>query len=592
MENLYYNKFIKINKEGMSEGMQGLERKKTEDILIEAGLLSSEKLKEMKEVEQITGERLEKILLSEDVINYKEILTTRAGKMGVDFVDLENICVDKNAISIIKSQIAVNYGVLPFDIKNNLLYLAMQNPDDIFLIDEIKVFAQMEIKPFLSDSRLLGKAVRYFYNDGNAKSGDSQDNRLDTGYAQKDEKAILCDLESNKSIIEEQISNGDELLANIILKATKLGCSDIHIDLVDYKPRIRYRLDGVLIEEGIRHDVGFEEIISKIKVFTGLNTCDSTIPQKGYIKFDLNKKEKVNLEILILPVSGGEKLLIKLKNSGSDLAIENIGMSEKEQKQVGEMLDKCSGMIIITGLSGSGKTTTSYTFIKRLISRQLNIVTLEKKLSEKLEGVSQLEIENNPYKTVSEYMGCIIDHDPDVVMTDIDIKYSIDADREVLRKLMDIALSGKLVIVTTNFPSAYEAISGLLNMGFENYMVASAVSGIIVQHLVRKRCTCLYKDSSSLPNKTLDASHNENREACNLCSDTGYKGRTGVFEVFTMNKECKNLIIKDRNIEALENSIRNEYSSFRNNCIRLINDNVTTVEEFVRIGVEKDMLNF
>ncbi|MCX8130140.1 MAG: ATPase, T2SS/T4P/T4SS family [Clostridia bacterium] len=574
--------------------MQGKEQKKTEDILLEAGLISPQKLKEIKDIALRTGEKIERILLSEGVINYKEILEITAKKMGVEYIDLENVIVSKDAVFMLSAKIAVKYNVFPFNIKNNLLFLAMQNPDDIFLIDEIKVFTQMEIKPFLADNRLLSRAIMYFYGDGNVESRieDSDEGKVKTERGNEKKEEFKSNTISILS--DDSTESVDELFRFIILKALKINCFDIHIDSLNKKLRIRYRVDGSLLEEDSRHNVGYEELIVKVKVMAGLFTCDRNAPQKGFINYAVNEKEKVNLEVLVLPVVGGEKILIKLQNCSCHHVLEDIGISEKEMELISGMLAKRTGMIVVSGLGGSGKTTTCYAMIKRIVAKELNIITIEKRNTIKIEGISQIQLYSKKDSAEQEFIESVLAHDPDVIVADLNIDGTSGRSLDILKQLMNTAISGKLVIVTMDFPSVFETISGLLNMGVERYLVSTSIEGIIAQHLVRKVCTSCQNSKQAIAYLDLQSEIGKNAayvEQCSICNNVGYKGKIGIFEVFHMDSEYRRLINKGDNPEIIEHRMQKESSSFKNNCIRLIKDKITTVEEVVRLGIGKDIFS-
>lgn len=553
-----------------------------EDILLEAGLINNEQLQDAHNIHQATGENIGKILLNDGMNNYKETLSALAKKMGVEFADLENIKVNKDAIQKITPQVAERYFVFPFDIQDNMLFLAMKNPDDIFIIDEIKVFAQTEIKPFLAESRLIAKALQYFY-----KIETENQTKADEVKAKNQNASNIQDNRNAKRTVEIKMSADsstidiENSIRSIILKAFKIDASDIHIDTFKKQLRVRYRVDGKLMEEREFSKLNPEAVIIRLKVMAGLFTCDRNIPQKGRISYEINRNEKVYIDTLTLPTVNGEKLLLKMENIYSILNINDLGLSDYEKNCIDIMFRRKSGMIIVSGLNGNGKTTTAYALVKKIASEDLNIITLEKKVLDRIEGVNQIQAGTRNEEGMLNLIKSVIEHDPDVLMVDV------EADYNIIKQLMNAALGGKLIILTSSFPNVFEVLTGLINMGFEPYTVAAAVEGIVAQHLVRKLCSsCKSGISNGNVQDSKDGSAVK-KEKCEICNNTGYKGKTGVFEVFNMNKEYRKLLSKANNLNIVEAKIENEKSTYEKNCIRLVNDEITSIEEIVRSGLGK-----
>ncbi len=550
---------------------------KMENILVEAGLVSQEQVQKAKDIHAHTGEKLEKLILNEGMENYKQTMVSLAQKMGLEFIELENVKVNKEAVAKLSPEVAKKYSVFPFDLKDNILSLAMNNPDDIFVIDEIKVFSQTEIKPFLGDKRLINEALKYFYK----LDEDAAPAQVDTKPAAGTQGAAVQG-GAKQSASDANFNDIDNFIRSMILKAIKLDATDIHIDTLNGGLRIRYRIDGKLSEDGTRTPIGAESIIVRLKVMAGLFTSDRNVPQKGRITHELNKKEKIYVEALTLPTINGEKILLKLENMRPSFKLDELGLSEFEKNSIDVMFRRKSGMIIITGLNGSGKSTTAYALLKKIMSNDLNIITLEKKILGKIEGINQIQITGKQEENIAPFVKSAIEHDPDVLLVDV------EPDGASLKQLMSMALGGKLVILTLSFPNSFEALSGLINMGLEPYMVAASVEGVIAQHLVRRLCTkCGNKHLKASGKADGGSEPRGGSDSCHTCNNTGYKGKIGVFEVFNMNKEYRKLLGKAGNMSLLESKMGTEKSTFEKNCVRLVNDEVTSIEEIIRSGLGK-----
>ncbi|MCX7842762.1 MAG: ATPase, T2SS/T4P/T4SS family [Clostridia bacterium] len=552
--------------------MQGIKDNRIEDLFYEAGLINE---LQMKKLQDLNGDidKIEALLIDDGLSNYKGMLESLAQRMGVDFVDLDNTKVNKAAVSKLTSDIAKSYFVFPFEYKDNYLYLAMKNPDDIFVIDEIKVFAQTEIKPFLADSRLIEKALKYFYKI-DFQAGYAQDSKPSLAAGEAKGSRPLARRYSRDGGEDTNASDTESFIRAVLLKALRLGASDIHADTADNMLRIRYRVDGMLISEEKAYLFNPESFLTRIKVMAGIFTCEKNIPQKGLIEYDINKKEKIRVGVHTLPTVDGEKLLLRLENINSSYTIDEIGLTDYEKNSIDTMLRRKAGMIIVSGLRASGRTTTAYALIKKILSNDVNIMTVEKKVLEKIQGVNQVYYQEKQDESALSLVKSVVEHDPDILMVDV------DTDCNLIKYLMSIALGGKLVIVTMSFPGTCDVVTGLINMGIEPYLAAAAIEGIISQYLVRKLCT-------RCKNKL--AAQQQEKNSCDVCSNTGYKGKTGVFEVFNINREYRKLIAKPDNLNIIESKIESEKSTFEKNCIRLVNDEITSIEEVVRVGLGKGL---
>jgi len=555
--------------------MSSAEGKSIEDIVLEAGLVSSDKLKELKELEERTGNKIEKILYNEGIISYKERLALSAKKMGVEFIDLETIGINKKAIHTLSGDVSRRYHIFPFDIRNNLLYLAMKEPDDIFQIDEIKVFAQMEIKPFLADGRLIEKAIEYFYID---EYHMEEQNKIQS----EDAPAIIAKASEMGSLqgfagkqfnfrSDDMDRNIDQVIRDIVIKSLQFNAQNIHLDKVNSGLRIRYRIDGILLEEENYMDVKFDDIITKIKIMAGMFTCDRNVPQKGRFCYDMTYKDKVFLEVLSLPTVNGEKLLLKANSSQKGYTVDELGFTEYENNLIKAMLDKKSGLLIVTGPGGSGRTTTAYALLNELDASELNIMTIERKPVFKADGINQIQYSGKNDEDLVNLLKAVSEHDADVIVVDM------ETGSQAVKMLMNTALSGKLIILVMSLPSVYDTLISLFSMNMEPYLVTSSINGIIAQHQIRKACpSCAGKrnDLRKEIRKTIGESW---IKRCEECGDTGFRGKIGVFEVFSMSREYRNILLNNDRIEKLEKALSKEKSTFRNNLDRLMgNENTGT----------------
>jgi len=634
--------------------------KNIEDILVDAGLLTTENLEKIKHIQSSTGQKIEKLLLADDSIgsnvNNKEKMQIAARKMGVDFVDLENIPVNRNAISKVNPEIAKKYFVFPFDISNNMLHLAMQNPDDIFLIDEIKIFTQMEIRPFLADGRMINKAIDYFYNDDtdvieeitefilpeetiqpiqeeikpvpafnpkesnklkkieeqkqaeqlkkleqfkqslqsnetarkvkDIKSG-ALANEVPVSESldiQKPSKEKKVDKSSYDTIYDnEDVKDIDDFIRNIVVKALYINATNVHIDELDDHLRVRYRVNGRLVKKDKRSGISYGELLAKLKHMSEIDDVKKNVPQKGRIRYDMNEEGIVYITVHILPTPTGEKVMLRFGSLRTQFTFENIGFTRLEMSRINTMLDKGSGLILITGTEESGKSSTISAIIKKLLENEVNIVSIENKLEELISKITQLEVSDNPFDNIYDFVKLAVDNDPDVLIIDTKIDYP------TFKLLLNTALGGKLVILTDVYSTVVEAIEGLLEKD-EGFVIAAAINGIIAQRVIRRICPeCKGKLSWD---KKKSAGAVKGSASCNKCNSTGYSGKIGVFEVFYMDSEYKGMITKDERMELVKAKLKTDKSTFEENCVRLIVEEVTSIDEVIRLGFGNKLYDF
>lgn len=546
-----------------------------ESILLEAGFLDFDKLEKIRSIQKVTGDKIEKILLSEEIINYRELLALLANKMGVDYIDLENISVEKDALKKVNSEVAKKYLVFPFDIKNNHLFLAMQNPDDIFMIDEIKVFTQMEIKPFLADSRLIAKAISYFYSEETKPISNSKKiEQRESNKNNKSETNNTKNIKSDNSIKTEPLSstNMEDILKILLKKSMKLNAHEIHIDTINKKTRIRYRANGSLVE-GKSLDVNdLINMTNNLKAMAGLDASLCDIPQKGCFFYQINDMDNLNIEVLSLPTVNGEKLLIKTHKVKAEIGIENIGLTDFEREEINELLNKKTGLIFITGQNTNLRTTTFYALLKKVTSSELNIIAIEETVTQNIEEINQIQTKGKDIKAITTLINTITEFSPDMIFVDL------ANSTEVMELLFEIALNGKKVIATTNFYDISDTLKGLNSLGINADIIAQTFEGVIAQTLVRRLCQ---ECNGKIPDSNGGIS---TEEGCEMCENTGYRGNQILFEVLNSKESFKELIKKELNIELIKEYIDNSKSSFKANSLRLVNEGLTSIEEISKIG--------
>lgn len=548
--------------------------RKIEDLLFESGLLNIDEIKRIKDRLSSTGERTYDVLISEGYGSNAQIMTLIAHEMGVEYADLEYSSINMNAISALSRDIAKRYCVFPFDVEHNLLFLAMQNPDDIFMIDEIKVFAQMEIKPFLAEKSKIIRAIEHYYNTQEEKQCDGND-ILQPG---SNTYADCLEIYEGGYASSKSASEIMPLIAKIIEKAQILKASSIYISNVGEELRTCYRVGGRLLVEKIFCPSGCSGIFEKIETVSDMSYRNGTIEKTGQLCLLSNAGSRLSIRVSSIPSMKENMLLLKIQENLHNYRIDNLGLTEYEKNTVMHMISKRSGMVIVTGPSGSGRSATCHAMLKAIADKNLNIFAIVKNSASCLEGINNIEVPDGCKNDISEIIPAVVGYEPDVLLVDSDINSSS------LKQLMDASLSGKLVIAVMGYVGVYNTIIGLVNMGIDTCVIATTLNGIISQRLIRKACAdCNAKD---LKTSSVDKNNKSSSSVpgCTSCV-YGYKGVTALFEVFSMNHEYRQLLIKGNSLDILETKLKNEKSTFRYNYIRLVNDDVISMDEIIKLGI-------
>lgn len=517
-----------------------------------------------------------------------------ADEEGYESVNLDSVKIDLQAIELIGKKFAKQNLVFPFAYQNDELYVAICNLNSIQELTEISEYMQCKINVFLSDQDTIERYIKQYYHNNNSA------NEYRTTTKVKDIHSLELELDEQNSIFNEYIvsdvdtlndaqknrendKNLDKIPKNVkqdiinietfaremIQKGMEIHASDIHIESMDEFAYIRYRKDGVLIPSQLSK-VNFDLLANRIKIMAEMFTEEVFMPQKGYISFYSGKYQKATLHVLTIPTKESEKIVIKLQSGNRNLPIDDIGLGKADNEILEGILEKKSGLFLVSGLSGSGRTTTLYALLKKLASPNFNILSVEQGITEDIKGVNQVVLSANLKLTVSDFLETVYEHDIDILAIDLP---SINL--EMFKKLINLSLSGKLVIVTVYFPTVFDAISGLVSMGIEPYSLAASLEGVSAQMIIKRLChTCMGRK-------------NLQDKVCSACGGTGYKGKIGVFEMLKLSRDYFNLIVKNSNGHELKQKIAEEASTFEKNCQRLFKENIASKEELIRLGFMK-----
>ncbi|MFH1777627.1 MAG: ATPase, T2SS/T4P/T4SS family [Candidatus Omnitrophota bacterium] len=520
----------------MTEG-----RKTLGQILLEQKLITEEKLNQALRVQKESEEPLGEILINQGGVAEEAVLKALSIQLDIPFVKISTLKIDANVIKILPAKVATFFNVIPIDMDDDILTVAFNNPLDIEATDEIKLIVKKDIKLVLSTHADIREAIRRYYGVG-AATVEHMVSEVAETFEVIDETGT-----AGEDIQDETLDPSVVKFVNQILsQAINDRATDVHIEPFDDELRIRYRVDGLLynmaVPQNIRHF--YSAIISRIKIMSDLNIAEKRLPQDGRIK--IKRGDAVyDLRISILPTPFGESIDIRILTSTSVfLALSQLGLSDASLKILNKVIIRPHGIILVTGPTGSGKTTTLYACLSKLNSTATKIITIEDPIEYQQKGITQIQVLPKIGLTFANGLRSMLRHDPDIMMVG-EVR-----DLETAELAIRTALTGHLVFSTLHTNDASGAMTRLLDMGIEPYLVASSVICVIAQRLVRIICPdCKEKVHAKheifqnkeivLPDTDFDIYRGR---GCDLCKHTGFKGRTGIFEMLEINDEMIELI--------------------------------------------------
>lgn len=554
-------------------------RKRLGEILIDAGKLTREQLEDALALQKKSGKMLGKVLVIENFVTQQDILDAFREQLGISSIDLEKTEIDRNACLVIPENIARRHNLIPVKVRNNTVIVAMADPLNYFALDDIRIFSGMEVEPIIAQETAIETAINKYYTTQKAIKALEEYNR-DQVAQKKDDEILTEDIDDTDSAPVVKLVN------SIIEQAIRNRASDIHIEPFGDTVRVRYRIDGILYENMKLDSKILGTIVTRIKVSSGMNIAEKRAPQDGRMSFKLEVKN-YDLRTSIVRTIHGEKVVIRVVDKDAMLISKDmLGFLPGDEARFEKLLASPFGMIIVTGPTGSGKTTTLYSAVKELNSTEVNIITVEDPVEGKIEGINQIQIAPKSGLDFATILRSILRQDPDIILIG-EVR-----DSETAQIAIKAAVTGHLVLTTLHTNDAIGSIYRFVNMGVEKYMVASALVGVVAQRLIKKickNCRIEYEPTDDeiriLELNTSGPIKLSKGKGCPYCSNTGYRGRIGVYEVLHMTKEMREMI----NGGATEEELRRmaEYQgmkSLRDNTKELVLQGVTTIKECIRVS--------
>lgn len=554
--------------------MKEARRKQLGEMLVEYGLVEPEKLEEALEIQSKTGEKLGKVLKDMGAVSKQELIEILGIQLGIPQVNLQRYLIDPTAVKTIPESLARRLKAVPVKKEEGHLVVAMSNPLDIFAIDDIRLTSGLNVKPVLADEDDILAVINQYYT-----MKESIEQVLDelAAFGENNvEVAVENELEASERAPVVKLVN------SIIQQGIRTGASDIHIEPGEDIVKIRYRIDGVLHETMKYPKHLHSPVVARIKIISNLDITIKRLPQDGRKKFEFDHTN-VDLRISTLPTVHGEKVAIRILDRDKYfMKLENLGFSPENLAEYRKIINYPYGMILVSGPTGSGKTTTLYSTLHELDITGKNIVTIEDPVEYMLEGINQVQVQPKIGLTFAEGLRSILRQDPNIIMVG-EIR-----DTETADIAIRAALTGHLVLSTIHTNDSASAVTRLIEMGVEPFLIASSVIGVVAQRLVRKICPeCKIEydaDDKELLSLGIGGPQKLNKgKGCSFCNNTGYRGRVAIYEVLKILKDHRRLIINKASADKIkELSIKNGMKTLKENGVGLVLRGVTTVEEILK----------
>ena len=540
------------------------------DVLIDMGFMTVEELEKI-ENERPREIKLETYLISERHLTEQKLTEALEKHLNIPLIDVQNYSFNAEVVQLISEDLAKRHNVIPLSLEESNLYVAMVDPTNYFALEDLRMTTGYKIIPKLATKQGLDKAI--MKNFGIHES--LQD--------------VIHEL-SSSSEVEKQISEDDspiiKLVNQIVENAITQGASDIHLDPQENDFRVRYRIDGVIRNDRSLPKNMQKVITARIKIMGDLNITESRIPQDGRIKMTLNTRH-VDIRLSTLPSVYGEKVVMRILDLGSTLMeLDKLGFTESNEEAFKSMISRPNGIVLITGPTGSGKSSTLYAALNELNSEEVNIITVEDPVEYRLEGINQIQVRDKVGLTFSASLRSILRQDPDIVMVG-EIR-----DFETAQISIRASLTGHLVLSTLHTNSAVAALTRLTDMGVEPFLITSSISGVIAQRLVRRVCRdcseivdATLREKETFKNHGIDIEKVTRGKGCPSCGNTGYRGRLAVHEVLVINDHVRKLVIEEASASEITKYMQEQGMKYLvDDGLIKAKQGLTTLDEVLKIA--------
>jgi type IV pilus assembly protein PilB len=555
-------------------------RKKIGDILVEKGLITREQLMTALEQQKTSGEKLGRVLVGQGLVSEQQIMLALQQQLGIPYADLDRMRVDPSLEDVVPVNLARRYNLVPVKLEMGSLYVAMDDPMNFIAIEDLRMITQLDIKPMVAPLDSILNAIRQLYRNEMAEKA-IEDFKKELGDTQAEEEIGNLQEISNAPIVR--------LVSSMIEQAVLEQASDIHVEPTEKSVRVRFRVDGRLMHKMTIPKNAHAAIITRIKIIGNMDIAERRLPQDGRLEQQI-KGRNVDLRISTLPTVHGEKAVMRILDRSSFLLPkQELGFTKENMVKFEDLLKNPHGIILVTGPTGSGKSTTLYTMLHELNEISENIITVENPVEFMMEGLNQVQVNTRAGLTFASALRSILRQDPDIIMIG-EIR-----DQETVQISIRAAITGHLVLSTIHTNDAVGTVARLMDMGIESYMLSASLVGVISQRLLRKLCPrCAesvkpdLREMKSLGKTYEDIKTIKKPVGCSYCNNTGYKGRIAVHEFLMIDKEFRAMVNRGASVDELrDGAIAQGMKTLGQECARLLRDGVTSLPEVIRAAYSR-----
>ena len=557
------------------------------ELLVRESMISVEQLQEAQSETRRSGVRLGASLVKLGMLEEGKLLEFLSRQYHVPSINLDDFEIDPDVIKLLPQEVAIKHQVVPVHKAGPSLVVAMADPSNIFAIDDIKFLTGYNVEVVVANESQVARAIERFYLGNVAMS-------LDAVMREFDDEEIEFDVDENTIDVNDLERSAEDApvvkLVNLILiDAIKKGVSDIHVESYEKTFRVRYRIDGALYEVMSPPPKLRDAVISRLKIMSSLDIAERRLPQDGRIKLKLGKGREMDFRVSVLPTLFGEKVVLRLLDkSNLQLDMTKLGFEQDALDSFQHGIHQPYGMVLVTGPTGSGKTTTLYSALSELNQTTENISTAEDPVEFNLNGINQVQMHDDIGLNFAAALRSFLRQDPDIIMVG-EIR-----DFETAEIAIKAALTGHLVLSTLHTNDAPSTVSRLLNMGVEPFLITASLNAVVAQRLCRRICSDCKAEVEVNQQTLIDLQMSpaqiegatiQRGEGCHTCSETGYKGRVAVYEVMTMHDELKEMLLNGASTAELKSeAIRLGMRTLRQSAIRKMLEGMTTADEVARVS--------
>lgn len=558
------------------------QKKRIGDMLLEEGIITKEQLEDALERNKTAKKKIGEMLVDLGYTTEEAIAKGLSTQMDIPVISLQGMKIEEDILKLADGNLLRKHVMIPFEYSAdnmNIIRVAMADPMDMRGMDDFSIITNLQVEPVIATPHEILVALDRYFGDSEAKRAAEQ-------YAKERGSRNL----QKQQTEDEDVTNSPivQLVKSIIEQAARQRASDIHIEPLEEKVRVRYRIDGALHEKSIYDRNLLSAIVTRVKIIGGMDISEKRRPQDGRITMMIDRKE-YDIRVSVLPTVFGEKCVMRLaQKKALTMDKKTLGFTDEQLKLFDSFLSHPNGIILVTGPTGSGKSTTLYTAVNELNHENVNVITVEDPVEANMDGVSQVQVNNKADLTFANALRAILRQDPDIIMIG-EIR-----DEETAEIAVQASITGHLVLSTLHTNDAPGTMTRLIDMGVESYLLADAMRGVIAQRLVRTLCPhckekrlALAEEKKMMGIETMEEVYLYEPKGCALCNDTGYYGRTGVYEMMPVTPSLRTEIARQVSTDEIRKAaMREGMKTLHSEVVRLVREGVTSYNELLKVSLE------